>query len=102
MGLLEKIKAIEEEMARTQRNKATEYHLGLLRAKLAKLRTELLEPAKGPGGPKDGFEVGRYGDARVALMGFPSVGKSSLLQELTGVKSEVANYEFTTLTCIPG
>lgn len=67
------------------------------------MRTELLEPKKGPGGPRtDGFEVGRYGDARVALMGFPSVGKSSLLQKLTGVASEVANYEFTTLTCIPG
>ena len=93
IGILEKIKTIEEEMARTQKNKATNAHLCLLRAKLAKLRTELLEPKKGPGGDHTGFEVGRYGDARVALMGFPSVGKSSLLQELTGVKSEVANYE---------
>merc|ERR1712151_415311 len=30
------------------------------------------------------------------------VGKSSLLTALTGVKSEAAAYEFTTLTCIPG
>jgi uncharacterized protein len=44
MGLLEKIKEIEAEMARTQKNKATEYHLGLLKAKLAKYRTQLLEP----------------------------------------------------------
>lgn len=28
MGLIEKIKEIEEEMARTQKNKATEYHMG--------------------------------------------------------------------------
>lgn len=44
----------------------------------------------------------KYGDGRVALIGFPSVGKSTLLTQLTGTKSEAANYEFTTLTCIPG
>jgi ribosome-interacting GTPase 1 len=36
MGILEKINAIQEEISRTQKNKATEYHLGLLKAKLAK------------------------------------------------------------------
>jgi ribosome-interacting GTPase 1 len=43
MGVADKIKEIEEEMARTQKNKATEHHLGGLKAKLAKLRRELLE-----------------------------------------------------------
>jgi ribosome-interacting GTPase 1 len=37
-------------MARTQKNKATSYHLGLLKAKLAKLRRELLTPSGGGGG----------------------------------------------------
>jgi ribosome-interacting GTPase 1 len=54
MGVLEKIKDIELEMARTQKNKATEGHLGSLKAKLAKLRTQLLEPAAGAKGEGTG------------------------------------------------
>jgi ribosome-interacting GTPase 1 len=49
-----------------------------------------------------GFDVARSGDGRVAMIGFPSVGKSSLLNELTETESLAAGYEFTTLTCIPG
>ena len=94
---------IEAEMARTQKNKATNYHLGTLKAKLAKLRNDLLvEQGGGGGGGGEGFDVARLGDARVALIGFPSVGKSTLLSALTATESETAAYEFTTLTCIPG
>ncbi|KAH9550742.1 hypothetical protein CY35_10G087500 [Sphagnum magellanicum] len=102
MGIIERIKEIEFEMARTQKNKATEYHLGQLKARIAKLRTQLLEPPKGASGGGDGFEVTKFGHGRVALIGFPSVGKSTLLTMLTGTQSEAAAYEFTTLTCIPG
>lgn len=102
MGILEKIQEIEREISRTQKNKATEYHLGLLKAKLAKYRQQLLEPTGKSGAKGEGFDVMKSGDARVALIGFPSVGKSTLLNTLTSTHSESANYEFTTLTCIPG
>ena len=104
MTLLAKIKEVEDEIARTQKNKATAYHLGLLKAKLAKYRRELIAPPKsGGGGDKgEGFDVRRTGDARIGMVGFPSVGKSTLLTKLTGTYSEVAAYEFTTLTAVPG
>jgi len=50
----------------------------------------------------EGFDVMKSGDARVGLIGFPSVGKSTLLIKLTDTYSEVHEREFTTLTCIPG
>ena len=72
MGILDKIADIEKEISKTQKNKATEHHLGVLKAKLAKYRVMLLEPT-GKSGPKGvGFEVVRSGDARVAMVGFPS------------------------------
>ncbi|KAI8802376.1 P-loop containing nucleoside triphosphate hydrolase protein [Cladochytrium replicatum] len=103
MSVYEKIKEIEAEMARTQKNKATSFHLGTLKAKLAKLRRELLTPSGGGGGGGGvGFDVAKTGVARVGFVGFPSVGKSTLLTKLTGVYSEAASYEFTTLTTVPG
>merc|ERR1719502_2386906 len=103
-SLVEKIKDIENEMARTQVNKQTMGHLCSLKAKLAKYKRELLigDSKSGGGGAGEGFDVRGTGDARVGLIGFPSVGKSTLLTSLTGVASEAASYEFTTLTCIPG
>jgi len=100
--LAAKMADIEAEMARTQKNKATEGHLGLLKAKMAKLKRELIEGSAKAGGAGEGFDVSKTGDARVGLIGFPSVGKSTLLTKLTGSISEAADYEFTTLTCIPG
>lgn len=70
MGIGEKIKDIEAEIARTQKNKATEFHIGQLKARLARLREQLLEQP-GKGGTKgDGFEVQKSGDARVCLVGY--------------------------------
>ena len=102
MGLPEKIRAIEEEMKRTQVHKHTEHHIGLLKAKLARLKAEqdVAQRSKSVGGPS--FEVKKGGDCTVVLIGLPSVGKSTILNRLTNAKSKVAGYAFTTLTVVPG
>ncbi|KAK7456019.1 TGS domain-containing protein [Colletotrichum acutatum] len=95
--------SLQRSPARTRRLPYKEYHLGLLKGKLARLRAQLLEPGPGAGGGGGaGFDVSKSGDARIALVGFPSVGKSTFLSKVTRTKSEVASYAFTTLTAIPG
>ncbi len=101
MALEEDIKAVEEEITRTKYNKATEGHIGRLKAKLARLREEVQKRASQKFGG-EGFAVKKSGDASVVILGFPSVGKSTLLNSLTGTKSAVASYEFTTLDVVPG
>ena len=100
MTIEQQITDIENEIGRTQYNKATEHHIGLLKAKMAKLR-EKAAGAKKSGGGK-GFAVRKEGDATVVMVGFPSVGKSTLINRLTAAKSQVAAWEFTTKDVIPG
>jgi len=102
VGIPEKIKEIEEEIHRTQVNKKTEHHLGLLKAKLAKLREEQERSGVGRGGRGVGFAIKKGGDCTVVLIGLPSVGKSTILNQLTSAKSKVAAYAFTTLAVVPG
>ena len=95
------IKAIEDEIFKTQKNKATEHHIGKLKAKLARLR-EMGEKRRSGGGKGKGFSIKKTGDATVGIAGFPSVGKSTLINQLTAADSKVGDYDFTTLETIPG
>ena len=95
------IKEIEDEIFNTQKNKATEHHIGKLKAKIARLREES-DKRKSIGAKGKGFTIKKSGDATIGLIGFPSIGKSTLLNKLTDAKSRIGAYHFTTLDAIPG
>jgi len=72
-ALEDQIVAVEEEIRNTAYNKATQLHIGRLKAKLAVLRLERETRAKGKGGGS-GYAVRKSGHATVGLVGYPSVG----------------------------
>jgi small GTP-binding protein len=101
MGIDDRIQELEEKLQKTPVNKATEKERGRLKGQIAELEEEKQKKQKSTG-DTSGYAVEKKGDATVALVGFPSVGKSSLLNKITNAESETGEYEFTTLDVNPG
>ncbi|MEX2684195.1 MAG: OBG GTPase family GTP-binding protein [Candidatus Sigynarchaeota archaeon] len=100
----DRIADLEALLKSTIPNKHTMKSILTLRANIAKLRRELVKEISSKGGGGTGFAVKKAGDAQVGFIGFPSTGKSTLLNILTegDTDSKVAAYDFTTIDCVPG
>ncbi len=102
MDIEKRIKEIEDELKITKYNKSTEKHILKLKARLTFLKKQLEEQKIREKKRISREGVKKQGDARVSLIGPPSVGKSMLFNKLTNAKSEVGDYAFTTLDVLPG
>jgi small GTP-binding protein len=96
----ERIKELEELISKSKYNKRTQHAIGLYKAQLARLKEKQTARSKKRKG--EGYSVRKTGDGTVIILGFPSVGKSTLLNDITDANSPIGSYEFTTLTVIPG
>ncbi|MET1101920.1 MAG: TGS domain-containing protein [Pyrodictiaceae archaeon] len=98
----EKIKALEEFISIVPKHKGTENLLLWAKRRLAELREELeLQKRKRrSGGPR--IFVEKEGAAQVVVIGPPNTGKSLLVNRLTGARTRVAEYPYSTTRPIPG
>ena len=97
----EQIRELEERISTTKYNKKTQHAIGQYKAKIAQLKQKD-EVRRSSGKKGEGYTVQKSGDVTAVLLGFPSVGKSTMLNALTIADSPVGDYEFTTLDVIPG
>lgn len=99
----EKIRALEEFISAVPKHKGAENLLLWAKRRLAELREELEEQRRrrrGGGGPR--IFVEKEGAAQVAVIGPPNTGKSLIVQRLTGARTRVADYPFSTTLPVPG
>ncbi len=92
-----------KEMLRTiPKHKGTDAMQGDIKRRIKELTEELQAPKKTGQRKGPTHTIRREGAAQIALIGPPNAGKSALHVRLTGSRSEVGPYPFTTQTPIPG
>lgn len=102
MGINEQLEKLRDKLDETPVNKGTETERARLKGRIAELQAEQEQRQKETGGGYSGYSIKQTGDATVALVGPPSVGKSTFLNAVTNADSETGDYEFTTLDVVPG
>ena len=98
----ERLECLREMMRTIPKHKGTEHLQADIKSRIKQLTEELSAPKKG--GKRSGptHVVRPDGAAQIALIGPPNAGKSSLHARLTGSRTEIGPYPFTTKLPIPG
>lgn len=96
----EKIAALEEMLAAMPHHKGTDKLRAGLTRKIAQLKEQEERQTKSKRGSV--FNVDKQGAAQVILLGFPNVGKSTLVSLLTHAHPDIADYPYTTAVPVIG
>ena len=97
----ERIDLLEELIGTIPKHKGTDKLRADLRRRLSKLK-DAAEVSRKTGRHESSFHIEREGAGRVAVVGLPNVGKSSLVDVLTHATPKVSEYPFTSWTPTPG
>jgi len=98
----EKIRALEEFLSAVPKHKGTANLRLWATRRLAELREELEERRRRRTGRGVSFFVEKEGAGQIVVIGPPNAGKSLLVNRLTGAKTVVADYPFSTQFPVPG
>ena len=98
----EKLEHLREMLRTIPKHKGTDHLQGDIKKKIKELSEELQGPKKGAQRKGPVHVLRREGAAQVALIGPPNAGKSALHARLTGSRTDVGPYPYTTKEPIPG
>lgn len=98
----ERLQCLKEMLRTIPKHKGTEHLQRDIKTRIKLLNDELSGPRKGGARTGPSHSVRPEGGAQLALLGPPNSGKSQLHHRLTGARSEIGPYPFTTQTLLPG
>ncbi len=98
----EKIKALEEFLSAVPKHKGTANLRLWATRRLAELREEIEIRRRKRAGRGPRFFIEKEGAAQVIVVGPPNTGKSSVVSILTGAKTKIADYPYSTIEPVPG
>jgi len=91
----EKIAALKEMLAVMPKHKGTEKLQADLKKRISKVKEEKKKKSKSKS-TYNPYLIDKEGAGQVILLGYPNVGKSSIVDSLSNAKVEVAEYPFST------
>ena len=98
----ERLDCLREMLRTIPKHKGTEHLQRDIKTRIKQLSEELAGPRKGGGRKGPSHVVRPEGAAQLSLIGPPNAGKSSLHARLTGSRTDIGPYPFTTHLPVPG